>query len=326
LSSEPQNWPTPDTRPDAPNTGANKKSSPAGLEANALAAMRGWHTPKANDAEKRGNVSADKRNGLLGEANHWQTPNASGFSSRGGRQKGQQLLDGQVKRWPTPRAEDSEQVGNHTSPGSHAGDSLGATAKAFPTPAAADGDREGNYPRGNQTLPGLAKHWNTPQAADSEAAGSLKRGSSLNADLQTWATPQSHDGRRPGADTKSNQEANLNKQAALFETPTTRDGEGAAKEENSLRGLPTATTEKLGSASSGDGRKLNPLFDEWLINWPIGWTCPHKPKAAPTASGITDFARWETASIRSLQAWLSAYWQSGLESASSSASHRADKL
>lgn len=37
-----------------------------------------FYTPKANDAEKRGNVSADKRNGIVGQVmNFYPTPNAS---------------------------------------------------------------------------------------------------------------------------------------------------------------------------------------------------------------------------------------------------------
>lgn len=299
------NWPTPDTRPDAPNTGSNRRNGSASLERAALE-LRGqfttpcaqdstsrkkkrqqggtplsmqaeqecWLSPKANDAEKRGRVTPDGRGGLVGQS----------------------------QSWPTPRAEDSEQVGNHTSPGSHGGDSLGATAKA----------------------------WSTPNAADSELAGSEKRGSSLNADLKLWTTPKTPTG---GPESRASKKArgaggeDLETQARLFETPSTRDGKrsaGAAKKENSLPGLPTGMTAKAGSESLPDGRKLNPLFDEWLIGWPIGWTCPHTAPAE-RAFGITAFERWETASTRVLQRWLSAYWRSGLESASSCASHRVVK-
>lgn len=36
-----------------------------------------WPTPRANDAEKRGNIANDVRNGLPAAAKHWPTPNAS---------------------------------------------------------------------------------------------------------------------------------------------------------------------------------------------------------------------------------------------------------
>ena len=39
--------------------------------------LRLWATPRANDAEKRGMISADKRNGLPAEVLFWPTPSAS---------------------------------------------------------------------------------------------------------------------------------------------------------------------------------------------------------------------------------------------------------
>ena len=39
--------------------------------------LRLWATPRANDAEKRGMISADKRNGLPAEVLLWPTPSAS---------------------------------------------------------------------------------------------------------------------------------------------------------------------------------------------------------------------------------------------------------
>ena len=47
-----------------------------------------WPTPRANDAEKRGNVANNKRNGLVSAAKYWPTPRASevvnGKNIRGG--------------------------------------------------------------------------------------------------------------------------------------------------------------------------------------------------------------------------------------------------
>ena len=39
--------------------------------------MRLWPTPRANDAEKRGNISTDQRNGLPGAVKLWPTPTAN---------------------------------------------------------------------------------------------------------------------------------------------------------------------------------------------------------------------------------------------------------
>lgn len=41
-----------------------------------------------------------------------------------------------------------------------------------------------------------------------------------------WATPNAHDGRRPGADLKSTQGGNLNRDAVMWMTPTTQSAKG----------------------------------------------------------------------------------------------------
>jgi hypothetical protein len=50
LSNAAQNWPTPDTAPEAPNSGSNKKSGPPGL-GNAAAL---WATPRATEYKDAG--------------------------------------------------------------------------------------------------------------------------------------------------------------------------------------------------------------------------------------------------------------------------------
>lgn len=42
----------------------------------------------------------------------------------------------------------------------------------------------------------------------------------------TWPTPNAHDGRRPGADLKSTQGGNLNRDAVMWMTPTTQSAKG----------------------------------------------------------------------------------------------------
>lgn len=215
----------------------------------------------------------------------WPTPNVpnggrtmsdedvenKGATDKGKRQVGLENVATRFQ-WPTPRAEDSEQVGNHRNPNSHPGDSLGATAKLWSTPK-------------------------TPTGGPETRSSKAKRGAG-GEDLDT--------------------------QARLWATPTTRDSKdtpGQTCEENCLLGRQVLTSVTDGGRSSSDGRKLNPLFDEWLIGWPIGWTCPHRPPG-PDASETIGFERWETASIRVLRLWLSAYWRSGLESVGSSDSRK----
>jgi len=42
-----------------------------------------WPTPRANDAEKRGNIANDPRNGLPAAVKYWSTPQASDTRDRG---------------------------------------------------------------------------------------------------------------------------------------------------------------------------------------------------------------------------------------------------
>jgi hypothetical protein len=63
-----------------------------------------------------------------------------------------------------------------------------------------------------------------------------------------WPSPNAHDGRRPGADLKSTQGANLN-----------RDVHGIRVQ------LSNAETE------STAGYRLNPYFSAWLMGFPSSW-------------------------------------------------------
>jgi len=63
--------------------------------------LAGWSTPRANDAEKRGCPSEDKRNGLVNAAQlaGRPTPNAmlGGSTNRSGKRKGELLMGGLVR-------------------------------------------------------------------------------------------------------------------------------------------------------------------------------------------------------------------------------------
>lgn len=67
-----------------------------GYDLPSAAMMTGWSTPRANDAEKRGTVADDPRNGLVTQANQtgWPTPQATearqGFQDRSRGKKGSQ--------------------------------------------------------------------------------------------------------------------------------------------------------------------------------------------------------------------------------------------
>jgi hypothetical protein len=104
---------------------------------------------------------------------------------------------------------------------------------------------------------------------------------------KVWATPNAHDGRRPGADLHSTQGANLSRDAAMWGTPSVADvtgghrtRSGARSDELLLNGQaeawpgpldpPTAT-----AGSDGSSRAvLNPSFVEALMGFPPSWTVP----------------------------------------------------
>lgn len=79
--------------------------------------VRMWPTPRANDAEKRGYVSDDPRNGLPGAVNLWPTPHANCHTGAGKKGDGGINLQTAVSLWPTPAAQDSK---NATLPPSQA--------------------------------------------------------------------------------------------------------------------------------------------------------------------------------------------------------------
>lgn len=65
--------------------------SQSGRSLGCMAATGNWPTPRANDALKRGQVSADPRNGLPGKVLHCPTPSATDYkgSSKAGQRRGQ---------------------------------------------------------------------------------------------------------------------------------------------------------------------------------------------------------------------------------------------
>ena len=77
-----------------------------------------WPTPRANDAEKRGNFDlTNRRNGLPGAVKLWPTPTANCSTGAGeqGREGGLNIQTA-VKKFPTPCASDNRDRGNAATP------------------------------------------------------------------------------------------------------------------------------------------------------------------------------------------------------------------
>lgn len=205
--------------------------------------------------------------------------------------------------WPTPVAQD-----DNKSPEAHMAmkarmkggarntiTSLNVLVKAWPTPNALDGEKAPKqFAGGNLSLPETARQWSTPRASDGEKGGPNQSfgagGMPLPAQTAQWATPAATDGTR-GADMARRDtgqpNSNLPTQIAKWSTPSVADVQGGRmtrskerSDEMLLNGQADALTSSLqdqiiypvGETSSHPRRSLNPLFVEWLMGWPPGWT------------------------------------------------------
>ncbi|XHE14062.1 hypothetical protein PCC82_04750 [Agrobacterium deltaense] len=102
---------------------------------------------------------------------------------------------------------------------------------------------------------------------------------------QLWTTPSTGDGQRGGTITENMSGTSLVQQVnTLWATPTSLSfGESHQPGNSRSYNLNMAHAEgiysRLGPTKSKDGEKssperrsLNPLFVEWLMGWPPGWT------------------------------------------------------
>jgi len=130
---------------------------------------------------------------------------------------------------------------------------LSNAALKWPT-AQAYSHQDSNQP-GQVRLDLAAKKWHTPDTAPEAPNELLLRGQA-----KAWATPNWHDGRRPGPDLHSTQGRNLSREAALSHQ--------------------APQTQQDGQPGSPSGRVLNPRFVEMLMGWPSGLTDYESPVMA----------------------------------------------
>jgi hypothetical protein len=194
-------------------------------------------------------------NASASSSSQWRTPTDD--SSRGGPQSGAKRLEGghtlnlqdQVQDFPV---------------------------STWPTPTTRDWKDTGNMENvpENFLLGRVAANWSTPRATDGEKGGPNQAfgagGIPLPAQAQQWATPSMADttgGRMSRSGDRSN-EPLLKGQANTL-----------------VSSLPDPVIYAVGGIPSKERRSLNPLFVEWLMGWPPGWTL----------LAWTDFACSETA-------------------------------
>jgi hypothetical protein len=126
--------------------------------------------------------------------------------------------------------------------------------------------------------------WPTPTANDFKGSGPTLirqdgkiRGDRLDyAAEQFWATPRSEMARALGNPKHicgSRGKGNLEDQVVAWPAPDLPPS------------LPVLTTVKTGGESSKERRSLNPLFVEWLMGWPPGWTLIHETRLVSIGLG-----------------------------------------
>lgn len=213
--------------------------------------------------------------------------NASGSSSSGS----------MIDDWPTPQNRDFKGV-DRTSLREHNARPLNEVAAHWPTPRTITGGAEsaerkqelGRQESGGGDLQAAAATWATPRASDGEKGGPNQSfgagGVPLVAQASRWSTPSVADstGGRTSRSGDRKDELLLNSQAkavSSWPTPTSlsfaeshQPGNSASYNAtmelaSSLRGPPKETA---GETCSSERRTLNPLFVEWLMGWPTGWT------------------------------------------------------
>lgn len=129
---------------------------------------------------------------------------------------------------------------------------------SWPTPdASAHKYRLQGDSQQSKSLEPTTRNWPTPKALSggAESAGSSYRDAdkTLNAQGRNWPTPTN-------TDAKSSSGSN----------PDWNHGETLTDASRSFRQGPTTSTH--GDQCSQKCRRLNPLFVEWLMGWPLKWT------------------------------------------------------
>jgi hypothetical protein len=190
--------------------------------------------------------------------------------------------------WPTPEARDHKGANqNVLQDRGSKGPPLNEVAVLWKTPRAVEGEKGGDWQQSGDsppvlTLTGQADQWATPQARDHMPPHSPERIAAMEA--------LGHGMR------------NLNDEAAMWMTPTSLNYDkshqpGKSRSQNINMERAAVLSSRLDQLTSPDGgkpsqfrRSLNPLFVEWLMGWPPGWTL-----LAGTESGSSGFACSATA-------------------------------
>ncbi|MGS1093094.1 hypothetical protein ACVCNR_00735 [Aquamicrobium terrae] len=183
--------------------------------------------------------------------------------------------------WSTPTAHDERRPGAdiHSTQGAN----LSRDAALWTTPSAGDGLRGGVITEamsGSSLTQQVNTLWASPRAIEGEKGGKWQKsgsspavktltGQALDLEAYTsaniWPTPTAMN--RPRSD------ETLEKCRAIRKAKAGQNTVPLYLEDLASRiSLPVPETSKDGAQFSDERRSLNPLFVEWLMGWPPGWT------------------------------------------------------
>jgi hypothetical protein len=189
--------------------------------------------------------------------------------------------------WPTVQAHDSQggdanRVGRFGT--EHGGRNLADDVMLWHTPLVNDVEKRGEFDAERTAcLPGQAQTWATPHASMMTRAGSQGRDGGLNLQTQVsnWGTPTTRDmlwktpcamtpnalggsGVLPAQGIATGHQVDLINQVMDWEPSSHPDPQ------TSIGPMCWCGIRNCGLRSHR--RRLNPLFVEWLMGWPISWT------------------------------------------------------
>lgn len=244
---------------------------PVSEEATAESDCSSWPTARvARGAYTRDQGDPEKpRLSLEGLAEQWMTPNVpnggrsathaeiTGRTATHNGKKVQIGLEHQARGWATPTARDH----------------FPAHSDAYIAEKKAQG-------HGMRNLNDEAARWRTPMTSDDgQKATRASHQTMLKGQAETWPTPCALD--RPRSPETMEKCLAFRKRNANQNTVPLYLGEVALSFQSSA---PDQALED-GPTSSPERRTLNPLFVEWLMGWPIGWT--------DCGSAEMEFTRWQ---------------------------------
>ncbi len=250
-------------------THANRTATPASVSAKPM--TDGYSTESWRSSTPAGLILSSARTfaGMRTGSSplpsrHWKQWASALRLEYSARRKSARAIGGSgCSSWPTARAEDAESAGRRHGRG--VSDTLTAVTREWQTPRTVHGEYtrdNGDPSKPRLTLNGEAMMWATPRASDNEnrttriaPSHGHGHGHVLAGQACSWTTPMAardHKSIQASDATHARNSRPLSEMVGLYSRPdqTTHDG----------------------PPSSPQSRVLNPLFVDFLMGLPIGWT------------------------------------------------------